>query len=88
MTDVQGQGVRAPVQAVKYLMVASNACFICPALLGLNPVPLYGQSEAVELETGCTSNIFFVSFPKVGPRATGDATLDRGFVAGTLALKL
>lgn len=79
---------RAPVQAVKYLMVAGNACFVCFALHRLDPVPLYGQPEAVELETCCSCNVLFVTVPKLCPFATGHATLDRGFVAGALALKL
>lgn len=69
-------------------MVASNACFICFALLRLYPVPLYGQPEAVELKTCCPCNILFVTVPKLCPFATGHATLDRGFVADALALKL
>lgn len=76
------------MQAVKYLMVASNACFIRLALLRLDPVPLYGQSEAVKLETRCARDVFLVQVPEIGSCATGDATLDRGFVAWTLALKL
>ena len=81
-------GSAAPVQAVKYLMVTSNACFVCFALLRLNPVPLYGEPEAVELETCCPCNVLFITVPKLCPFATGHATLDRGFVAGALALKL
>lgn len=69
-------------------MVACNACFIRLALLRLDPVPLYGQSKAVKLETRCARDIFLVKVPEVGSFATGDATLDRGFVACTLALKL
>ena len=76
------------MQAVKYLVVTSNACFICPALLRLDPVPLYGQPEAVELEARRPCNVLLVTLPEFSPFTTDHATLDRGFVAGALALEL
>ena len=69
-------------------MITGNACLVYPVPVWLDPVPLYRESEAVELQARCSCNVLFVQLPKVSSDTTCYSPLDCGSVAGSLTLEI